>query len=37
MIIEPFKDGMHLVDIFSKQKSVKAKVRNMNLLSHWIF
>lgn len=35
-IIEPSEDGLRLVDIFGKQKMVKAKIKDMNLLNHKI-
>jgi predicted RNA-binding protein len=35
-IIEPFEHGLRLVDIFGKQKMVKARIKDMNLLDHKI-
>ena len=35
-IIEPFEEGLRLVDIFGKQKFIKARIKDMNLLNHRI-
>lgn len=35
-IIEPFEDGLRLVDIFGRQKLVQAVIKDMNLLNHRI-
>ena len=35
-IIEPFEDGLKLVDIFGRQRFVKARIKDMTLLSHRI-
>ena len=35
-IIEPYEEGLRLVDIFGKQKFIRARVRDMNLLNHRI-
>ena len=35
-IIEPFQDGLRLVDIFGKQKLIRARIKDMNLLNHRI-
>lgn len=35
-IIEPFEDGLKLVDIFGKQKFLKARIKDMTLLNHRI-
>jgi len=35
-IIEPYEDGLKLVDIFGRQKFVKARIGTMNLLQHRI-
>ncbi len=35
-IIEPFEEGLRLVDIFGKQKLINAKIKDMNLLNHRI-
>lgn len=35
-VIEPYEDGLKLVDIFGKQMFVQAKIMNMNLLNHRI-
>lgn len=35
-IIEPYEDGLKLVDIFGKQKFVKARIMDMTLLNHRI-
>ncbi|WP_088227420.1 CooT family nickel-binding protein [Desulfosporosinus sp. FKB] len=35
-IIEPFEEGLRLVDIFGKQKFINAKIKDMNLLNHRI-
>ncbi|HZW83066.1 MAG TPA: CooT family nickel-binding protein [Candidatus Deferrimicrobium sp.] len=35
-IIEPSEQGLRLVDIFGKQKLVKARIKDMNLLDHKI-
>lgn len=35
-IIEPYEDGLKLVDIFGRQKFVKARIKDMTLLSHRI-
>ncbi len=35
-IIEPTELGLRLVDIFGKQKLVKARIKDMNLLNHRI-
>lgn len=35
-IIEPSEEGLRLVDIFGKQKFIKARIKDMNLLNHRI-
>lgn len=35
-VIEPYEDGLKLVDIFGRQKFVKAKIKDMTLLNHRI-
>ena len=35
-VIEPYEEGLKLVDIFGKQMFVQAKINNMNLLNHRI-
>jgi len=35
-IIEPFEDVLRLVDIFGRQKMIKARIKDMNLLNHRI-
>lgn len=35
-IIEPFEEGLKLVDIFGRQKFIKARIKEMTLLSHRI-
>lgn len=35
-IIEPYEDGLKLVDIFGRQKFIKAKIKDMTLLDHRI-
>ncbi|AHF06330.1 CooT family nickel-binding protein [Desulfitobacterium metallireducens] len=35
-IIEPFEDGLKLVDIFGKQKFLRARIMDMTLLNHRI-
>lgn len=35
-IIEPYEEGLRLVDIFGKQKFINARIRDMNLLNHRI-
>lgn len=32
-LIEPDEEGLRLVDIFGKQKFIKAKIRDMNFLT----
>jgi predicted RNA-binding protein len=34
--IEPYENGLKLVDIFGKQKFIQAKIKNMALLNHRI-
>ena len=34
--IEPYENGLKLVDIFGKQKFVQAKIKDMALLNHRI-
>ena len=34
--IEPYENGLKLMDIFGKQLFIKAKIKNMNLLNHRI-
>lgn len=34
--IEPYEDGLKLVDIFGKQKFIQAKIKDMALLNHRI-
>ena len=34
--IEPFEDGLKLVDIFGKQMFIKARIKDMTLLNHRI-
>ncbi|WP_088224711.1 CooT family nickel-binding protein [Desulfosporosinus sp. FKB] len=35
-VIEPYEDGLKLVDIFGRQKFVKARIKDMTLLNHRI-
>ncbi|MDQ7095227.1 CooT family nickel-binding protein [Desulfosporosinus sp. PR] len=35
-VIEPYEDGLKLVDIFGRQKFVKAQIKDMTLLNHRI-
>jgi predicted RNA-binding protein len=35
-IIEPYDEGLKLVDIFGKQKFVRAIIKDMTLLNHRI-
>ncbi len=35
-VIEPYEDGLKLVDIFGKQKFIQANIKDMNLLNHRI-
>lgn len=35
-IIEPFEDGLKLVDIFGKQKFLRGRIKDMTLLNHRI-
>ncbi|HVJ48261.1 CooT family nickel-binding protein [Desulfitobacterium sp.] len=35
-IIEPYEDGLKLIDIFGKQKFLWARIKNMTLLNHRI-
>ncbi len=35
-VIEPYGDGLKLVDIYGKQLFVQATIKNMNLLNHRI-
>jgi len=35
-IIEPHEEGLKLVDIFGKQKFIKATIKDMTLLNHRI-
>lgn len=35
-IIEPYEGGLKLVDIFGRQKFIKARIKDMALLSHRI-
>lgn len=35
-VIEPYEDGLKLVDIFGKQKFIQAQIKDMNLLNHRI-
>lgn len=35
-IVEPYEEGLKLVDIFGRQQFVKAKIKDMTLLSHKI-
>lgn len=35
-IIEPYEDGLKLVDIFGKQKFIQARIKDMTLLNHRI-
>ncbi|KLU63693.1 putative RNA-binding protein [Desulfosporosinus acididurans] len=35
-IIEPYEEGLKLVDIFGRQKFVKAHIKDMTLLNHRI-
>ncbi len=35
-IIEPAADGLRLVDIFGRQKLIRARIKDMNLLNHRI-
>ena len=34
--IEPYENGLKLMDIFGMQKFIQAKIKNMNLLNHRI-
>jgi len=34
--IEPYEDGLKLVDIFGMQKFIQAKIKDMALLNHRI-
>ncbi|MDR3288002.1 MAG: CooT family nickel-binding protein [Peptococcaceae bacterium] len=34
--IEPFDDGLKLIDIFGRQKFIKAHIQNVSLLNHRI-
>jgi len=34
--IEPYEDGLKLMDIFGKQLFIKAKIKDMTLLNHRI-
>lgn len=34
--IEPFKDGLKLVDIFGKEMFINARIKDMTLLNHRI-
>ncbi|OLN33127.1 CooT family nickel-binding protein [Desulfosporosinus metallidurans] len=34
--IEPYENGLKLVDIFGKQKFIQAKIKDMALLNHRI-
>ncbi len=34
--IEPYENGLKLMDIFGKQLFIPAKLKNMNLLNHRI-
>jgi len=36
-IIEPYADGLKLVDIFGRQKFIRAKVADMTLLDHRVY
>ena len=35
-VIEPYEDGLKLVDIFGCQKFIKAMIKDMTLLNHRI-
>lgn len=35
-IIEPYEEGLKLVDIYGKQKFIHASIKDMNLLNHRI-
>ena len=35
-IIEPYDEGLKLVDIFGRQKFIKARIKDMTLLDHRI-
>lgn len=35
-IIEPYQEGLKLVDIFGTQKFLKARIKDMTLLNHRI-
>ncbi|MDR3541018.1 MAG: CooT family nickel-binding protein [Desulfosporosinus sp.] len=35
-IIEPYENGLKLMDIFGKQLFIKAKIKDMTLLNHRI-
>ncbi|HWQ73595.1 MAG TPA: CooT family nickel-binding protein [Desulfitobacteriaceae bacterium] len=35
-VIEPYENGLKLIDIFGRQVFVQAKIMNMNLLNHRI-
>jgi len=34
--IEPYEDGLKLIDIFGKQMFINAKIKDMTLLNHRI-
>jgi len=36
-VIEPYEDGLKLVDIFGRQKFIRAKVTDMTLLNHRVY
>lgn len=35
-IIEPYEEGLKLIDIFGKQKFLRARIKDMTLLNHRI-
>jgi len=35
-IIEPYENGLKLIDIFGMQKFIQAKIKDMTLLNHRI-
>ncbi|WP_434510184.1 CooT family nickel-binding protein [Desulfitobacterium sp. AusDCA] len=35
-VIEPYENGLKLIDIFGKQKFLRARIKDMTLLNHRI-
>lgn len=35
-VIEPYEDGLKLIDIFGKQKFLRARIKDLTLLNHRI-